>query len=64
MTALILTIAIILILIGFVGWADYNDEKYSIVILLENAGSGGTVAAPMAKKVFSKLILNNDFVSK
>ena len=48
----------------FVGWADYNNEKYSIVILLENAGSGGTVAAPMAKKVFSKLILDNDFVSR
>ena len=48
----------------FVGWADYNNEKYSIVILLENAGSGGTVAAPMAKKVFNKLILDNDFVSK
>ena len=48
----------------FVGWANYNDEKYSIVILLENAGSGGTVAAPMAKKVFSKLILDNDFVSR
>ena len=44
----------------FVGWADYNNEKYSIAILLENAGSGGTVAAPMAKKVFSKLIINND----
>ena len=48
----------------FVGWADYNNEKYSIVILLENAGSGGTVAAPMAKKVFSKLILDIDFVSR
>ena len=46
----------------FIGWADYQDKKYSIVILLENAGSGGTVAAPVAKKVFNKLILNNDFV--
>ena len=48
----------------FVGWANYNSEKYSLVILLENAGSGGAVAAPMAKKVFKKLILNNDFVSR
>ena len=48
----------------FVGWADYEDKKYSIVILLENAGSGGVVAAPMANKVFSKLINKNDLVSK
>ncbi len=48
----------------FVGWVDYNNEKYSIVILLENAGSGGAIAAPMAKKVFNKLILNHDFVSR
>ena len=46
----------------FVGWADYGDRKYSIVILLENAGSGGAVAAPLARKVFNKLIINNDFV--
>ena len=48
----------------FVGWADYQDKKFSIVVLLENAGSGGVVAAPMAKKVFNKLILNYDFASK
>ena len=48
----------------FVGWADYENKKYSIVILLENAGSGGSVAAPMANKVFSKLINKNDLVSK
>ena len=48
----------------FVGWADYEDKKYSIVILLENAGSGGVVAAPMANKVFSKLINKNDLVFK
>ena len=48
----------------FVGWADYKNKKYSIVVLLENAGSGGAVAAPMAKKVFDKLILNHDFVSR
>jgi len=37
----------------FVGWVDYRDKQYSVVILLENAGSGGAVAAPMAKKVFT-----------
>ena len=48
----------------FVGWADYNDEKYSIVILLENAGSGGAVAAPLAKKVFEKIIENSLHASR
>ena len=48
----------------FVGWADYFDLKYSIVILLENAGSGGAVAAPMARKVFDNLVLNKELVLK
>ena len=42
----------------FVGWANFAETKYSIVVLLENAGSGGAVAAPMARKVFEKIILN------
>ncbi len=48
----------------FVGWVDFKEKKYSIVILLENAGSGGAVAAPIAKKVFENLILNDEFVSR
>jgi len=36
----------------FVGWMDYIDAQYSIVVLLENAGSGGTKAAPVAREVF------------
>ncbi len=40
----------------FTGWAEYLDKKYSIVILLENAGSGGSVAAPIAKLVFTEII--------
>lgn len=47
----------------FIGWADYQGKKFSIVVLLENAGSGGAVAAPMARKVFNKLISNYDFAS-
>ena len=46
----------------FTGWAEYFDRKYSLVILLENAGSGGSVAAPIAKLVF-KEIINNQLVS-
>tara|TARA_Y100001970_G_C14246785_1_gene868899 strand:- start:2174 stop:3937 length:1764 start_codon:yes stop_codon:yes gene_type:complete len=40
----------------FTGWAEYFDKKYSIVILLENAGSGGSIAAPIAKLVFKEII--------
>jgi hypothetical protein len=32
--------------------------------LLENAGSGGAVAAPMAKIVFEKIIENSRFASR
>ena len=47
----------------FVGWAEYLNEKYSIVVLLENGGSGGAVAAPLARKVFTEIINNKLFTS-
>ena len=46
----------------FIGWAEYNKEQYSIVVLLENAGSGGSVAAPMARKIFKKMFNNIQIV--
>ena len=42
----------------FIGWLEYDSQKISIVVLLENAGSGGVVAAPLARSAF-KNILNN-----
>ena len=48
----------------FTGWAEYFGKKYSIVILLENAGSGGSVAAPIAKLVFNKIINDKLIASK
>ena len=48
----------------FIGWVDYFSEKYSLVILLENAGSGGVVAAPIAKKIFAHLIQDDNLVLK
>ena len=41
----------------FIGWVQYEERKFSIVVLLENSGSGGAVAAPVAKNVFDKIIL-------
>ena len=40
----------------FIGWMKYYEKKYSIVVLLENSGSGGAVAAPVAKNIFERII--------
>ena len=48
----------------FIGWAEYLNEKYSLVILLENGGSGGSVAAPLAKRIFSQFEFGKNFAFK
>ena len=48
----------------FIGWMSFLDNNYSIVVLLENAGSGGAVAAPIAKTVFNNIISLNNMASK
>ena len=48
----------------FLGWAEYYDKKYSIVVLVENGGSGGTIAAPIAHQVFSQIINYNDMAAR
>lgn len=48
----------------FIGWAEYADQKYSVVILLENAGSGGKVAAPIAKMIFNEIYKSDKLVYK
>ena len=40
----------------FIGWISFAREFYSVVVLMENAGSGGTKAAPIAKQVFRVFI--------
>ncbi|MFL2983756.1 MAG: penicillin-binding protein 2 [Candidatus Neomarinimicrobiota bacterium] len=42
----------------FIGWLELHSQVWSVVVLLENAGSGGTVAAPLAKKVFMDILYN------
>jgi len=42
----------------FIGWIESENQMYSVVVLLENSGSGGTKAAPIAKKVFQSIYNN------
>ena len=40
----------------FIGFAPYKDPRYAISVLIEHGGSGGKVAAPLAKKVIKVVI--------
>jgi penicillin-binding protein 2 len=43
----------------FMGFAPVKDPKIAIAVLVENAGWGGSVAAPIARKVFDQWLLRN-----
>ena len=36
----------------YIGWANLNNSMISVVILVENSGHGGDIAAPIARKIF------------
>jgi penicillin-binding protein 2 len=40
----------------FVAFAPYKNPRYAISVLIEHGGSGGKVAAPLAKKVIKIVI--------
>ena len=40
----------------YIAFGPYKNPSYAISILVEHGGSGGTVAAPLAKKLFKKII--------
>ena len=42
----------------FIGWIEFENQMYSTVVLLENSGSGGSKAAPVAKEVFQSIYNN------
>ena len=42
----------------FVGFLDEENAPYALCILVEDAGGGGSVAAPIARKVFNWLLEN------
>ncbi len=43
----------------FVGCAPYKKPKYVVAVMVEHGGSGSAKAAPIARKIFDKLILKN-----
>ena len=57
----------------YVAFGPYKNPRYALSIIVEHGGSGGTVAAPMAKKLFKliidrheereKIIKNNSIIS-
>ena len=40
----------------FAGVAPYDSPKYIVAVVIEHGGGGGSVAAPIARKVFDKLL--------
>ena len=40
----------------FVGFIDEENAPYAVVVLVEDAGGGGSVAAPVAGQIFRYLL--------
>ena len=40
----------------FIGYAPYDNPRYSIAVIVENGESGGRVAGPIAREVLEKLL--------
>ncbi|MBR4359749.1 MAG: hypothetical protein IKP32_03945 [Clostridia bacterium] len=43
----------------FVGFLDEPDAPYAVAVVVENAGGGGSVAAPIARALFAWLLEND-----
>ena len=44
----------------FIAFAPYKDPKYAISVVVEHGGSGGSTAAPIAKKIIKKVLERHD----
>ena len=40
----------------YIAFGPYKNPRYSVSILIEHGGTGSTAAAPLAKKIFKKVI--------
>ena len=52
----------------YIAFGPYKNPRYAVSVIIEHGGSGGTVAAPIAKKLFKKIIdrheIRKNFESK
>jgi penicillin-binding protein 2 len=48
----------------FIAFAPYKDPKYAISVVVEHGGSGGSAAAPIAKKVIKKVLERHELRQK
>ena len=44
----------------FIGYAPYENPRMVVSIILENAGGGGSTAAPMARKIMDYMLLRSN----
>lgn len=42
----------------FIGFAPYENPRIAVALIVENGGSGGSVAAPIVRKVMDQYLLN------
>lgn len=42
----------------FIGYAPYENPRIAVALIVENGGSGGSVAAPIVRKVMDQYLLN------
>ncbi|MGR5070359.1 MULTISPECIES: penicillin-binding protein 2 [Vibrio] len=47
----------------FTGFAPFNDPKVVVTVVLENAGGGSSNGAPVARKIFDRVILGPEKVA-
>jgi penicillin-binding protein 2 len=48
----------------FIAFAPYKNPKYAISVVVEHGGSGGSEAAPIAKKIIKKVLERDDLRQK
>ena len=46
----------------YIGYFVQNDEIYSLVVLVENGGGGGAIAAPIAGEIIKKIIYSKNYM--
>ena len=48
----------------YIGFGPYKDPRYAVSIIVEHAGSGSSIAAPIAKKLFKLIVDRHELREK